>query len=472
MESLSVANADWFMKPETQAVFACLNREGFEARVVGGAVRNALLNQPVAEVDFATTSPPEDTLRLAHAAGLKTAPTGIAHGTVTIIVKGTPFEATTLRQDVKTDGRWATVAFGKDWAEDARRRDFTMNALYADAVGEVHDPLGGLPDLFARRVRFVGDPDARIREDYLRILRFFRFSAQYGEGAFDRDGVAASIRQRLGLTRLSRERIRAELLRILVARRAADAIEVLDESGLLLLILGGVALRRGFERLCVIEAALSLRPDPIYRLAALGLFVAEDAARLSEKLRLSAQEANDLAGLSTTRPFACALDRGRSPSPCPSPTQARLGELAALECPHSPANADWRGDAVSTAAAELPLPGGEGGGEGRFPGQSGFLEENALLAALYRLGPRIFLGRLLLSWAASEAAAGDPAWKRAAGLALSWRRPKFPVKGGDLVAQGLAPGAAVGERLRRLEETWIASRFTLTREALLQLCNE
>jgi tRNA nucleotidyltransferase/poly(A) polymerase len=406
MESLSVANADWFLKPETQAVFACLNREGFEARAVGGAVRNTLLGRPVSEVDFATTARPGDILRLASKAGLKTAPTGIAHGTVTIIAQGTPFEATTLRRDVATDGRRATVAFGEDWAEDARRRDFTMNALYADADGQVYDPLEGLPDLFARRVRFAGDAGARIREDYLRILRFFRFSAEYAEGAFDREGVAASIRERLGLMRLSRERVRAELLRILVARRAAGAIEVLDESGLLLLILGGVARRRRFERLCAIEAALEARPDPIYRLAALALFTDEDAARLADKLRLFTQETNDLSGLAARRPDV-----------------------------------------------------------------SGGMDEAALEAALYRLGPRLYLGRLLLSWADSQAAESDPAWKRAAALAQSWRRPKFPVKGGDLVARGWAPGAAVGESLRRLEEKWIASRFMLSREALLELCD-
>ncbi len=407
MDGLNVAAADWFRRPETQAVFACLNRDGFEARVVGGAVRNALLNAPVTEVDFATTARPEDMLRLAQEAGLKTAPTGIAHGTVTLIAGGTPFEATTLRRDVETDGRRAIVAFGEDWAEDARRRDFTMNALYAGASGEIYDPLGGLPDLLSRRVRFVGDARARIREDYLRILRFFRFSADYAEGEFDREGVAASVRERLGLERLSRERVRAELLRILVARRAADAIEIMDESGLLLLILGGVARRKRFERLCGAEAALGLTPDPLYRLAALGAFVAEDAARLSEKLRLSSQEANEIASLSS-----------------------------------------------------------------RAPPVSGDMEENVLLAALYRLGPRLFLGRLLLSFAESEAAADDPALKRAADLARTWTRPKCPVSGGDLLMRGWAPGAALGERLKQLEQRWIESRFTLSREALLDHCED
>jgi poly(A) polymerase len=302
MEHLNVATANWFSRPETQAVFACLNREDFEVRAVGGAVRNTLLGEPVREVDFATTAKPLDTTRLAARAGIKVVPTGIEHGTVTLVVGTTSFEVTTLRRDIATDGRHATVAFGEDWADDARRRDFTMNALYADAQGNVHDPLGGLSDLRARRVRFVGDAGARIREDYLRILRFFRFSAEYAEGDFDREGVSAAIKDRLGLERLSRERVRSELLRILIARRAASAIEVMDENGLLLLLLGGVVRRRRFERLCQIEAAQGRSGDPMFRLASLGLFVEEDALRLSDKLRLSSQEASDLVALAAISP--------------------------------------------------------------------------------------------------------------------------------------------------------------------------
>ncbi len=298
----SVATADWFLWPGTQAVFACLNRDGFEARVVGGAVRNALLGRPVNEVDFATTATPDDVVRLAAEAGIKTVPTGIAHGTVTLIACGVPFEVTALRRDVDTDGRHATVAFGTDWAEDARRRDFTMNALYADAGGRVHDPLGGLGDLRAGRVRFVGDPAQRIREDYLRTLRFFRFSAGYAAGAFDPEGIRAAIRERMGLLRLSRERVRTELLRILVCPRAGEAIEIMDETGLLLLLTGGVARRMRFDRLCGIEAALGLAPAPVLRLAALAAFVVEDAGRLGEKLRLSSHEAKELEALAAVSP--------------------------------------------------------------------------------------------------------------------------------------------------------------------------
>ena len=405
MTEFNVANAAWFQKPGTQAVFACLNREGFEARAVGGAVRNALLGEPVKEVDFATTARPKDTLRLAAEAGIRTVPTGLSHGTVTLIVHDEPFEVTTLRRDAETDGRHATVVFSEDWADDAKRRDFTMNALYAGSGGKVYDPLGGAPDLLARRVRFVGDARTRIREDYLRILRFFRFSGQYASGPFDAGGIGASIAERSGLRRLSRERIRSELLQILAARRAGEAIDIMDESGLLGLILGGVARRERFKRLCSIEAALNLPPDPVLRLAALGVFVEEDAARLSEKLRLSSQEAAAL------RSFAA---------------------MRAFEKPRT----------------------------------------DELKAALYKLGPRLYLGHVLLAWASAGASPDNAAWLAAAGLARVWRPPEFPAGGADLIARGWKPGPALGERLKRLEQQWIASGFKLSREDLLRLADD
>ena len=405
MTGLSVANAEWFLKSETQAVFACLNREGFEARVVGGAVRNTLLDEPVREVDFATTSRPEDTLQLAAQTGIRTVPTGISHGTVTLIVHGIPFEVTTLRQDVETHGRHATVEFGEDWAEDAQRRDFTMNALYAGSKGEIYDPLGGAADLLARRVRFVGDARTRIQEDYLRILRFFRFSAQYGHGEFDREGLTAAIRERLGLERLSREQIRSELLHILVARRAPDAIEVMDDSGVLILLLGGVARRERFNRLSRIESALGLRPDPIFRLAALGVCIPEDAARLAANLRLSSQETNELLSFAAAPHFA----------------EPRMRDLK---------------------------------------------------AALYKFGPRLYLGHTLLAWTSAGAPANDAAWTAGVELLRSWQRPKFPIGGADLIARGWNSGAALGERLKRLEETWIGSEFILSREDLLDLADD
>jgi len=399
---LSVATAGWFVRPQTQAVFACLNREGFEVRAVGGAVRNSLLGQPVAEVDFATDARPEDVVRLAEEAGIKAVPTGIAHGTVTLLIDNTPFEVTTLRRDVATDGRHAAVAFDGDWAMDAQRRDFTMNALYADWQGKVHDPLGGVSDLKAGRVRFVGDPAARIREDYLRTLRFFRFSAEYEQAGFDREAIAAAIRERAGLLRLSRERVRMELLRILAARRAGEAIGIMDEAGLLHLLLGGVMRRVRFQRLCQIEAALGRPPDPILRLAALAVFVEEDAGRLTAKLRLSAQEAKSLESLAALSP------------------------------------------AISASSGKA-----------------------AQGAALYRLGARPYLGRLLLAWASCGGRPDDAAWRSAAGFAASWQRPHFPLKGADLIALGLKPGPALGALLKDLEEEWIAGGFNADRDTLL-----
>ncbi len=255
--------------------------------MVGGAVRNALLGEPVGEVDIATTAVPQEVVRRAEAAGHRTVPTGIAHGTVTVLVNGHPFEVTTLRRDIETDGRHATVAFGRDWQADAQRRDFTINALSVSADGTVHDYTGGREDLAARRVRFIGDPDRRIAEDYLRILRFFRFHAAYGEGPPDPGGLAACVRGRAGIDFLSRERIRMEVLKLLVARRAAETVPVMSDTGLLVRVLGGVPELASFARLTELEAALGLAPDATRRLGALGVRVSEDAIRLWERLRLS-----------------------------------------------------------------------------------------------------------------------------------------------------------------------------------------
>ncbi|WP_205470521.1 CCA tRNA nucleotidyltransferase [Breoghania sp. L-A4] len=189
----SLADADWLNTRAIRKVFAAIERDGDAARVVGGAVRNALLDEPVADIDIATTASPQDVTARARAAGLKAVPTGIEHGTVTVISSGTPFEVTTLREDVETFGRHASVRFGRDWTADAQRRDFTMNALYVDSTGAIFDPIGsGYADCLARHVRFIGEPEARIREDYLRILRFFRFHAQYGAGAMDAQGCPRS----------------------------------------------------------------------------------------------------------------------------------------------------------------------------------------------------------------------------------------------------------------------------------------
>ncbi len=253
-------------------------------------MRDTLLGLPVSDVDLATTLHPEKVIARARGAGLKAIPTGLDHGTVTIVADGTSFEVTTLRRDVETFGRKASVAFTEDWAEDAARRDFTLNALYAGADGTLFDPLGGYPDLVAGRVRFIGDPVQRINEDYLRILRFFRVNAFYGRGPFDAEGLSACVRERAGLRLLSAERVAAELKRLVVAPRAAEAVSVLFTHGLVCDILGSVPRLPRFERLMKVEEALGRAPNAILRLAALAVFVPEDAKRLALRFKLSNAE--------------------------------------------------------------------------------------------------------------------------------------------------------------------------------------
>jgi poly(A) polymerase len=295
--SARLADAAWLRDGAVARLLAVLDRDGEQARVVGGALRNALLHLSVGEIDVATTAVPEEVIRRVTAAGWKAVPTGIEHGTITAVIDGQPFEVTTLREDVETFGRKARVKFGRDWMADAQRRDFTINALSASAAGEVFDYVGGLADIAARRVRFIGDPGARIAEDYLRILRFFRFHAHFGSGAPDAAGLAACIRARAGLDRLSRERVRMELLKLVVAPRAAATLWVMAEAGILGTVLGGVAYVATFAKLVEREATLGLEPDPVRRLGALGVSVREDAERLALRLRLFNAEAKRLAAL-------------------------------------------------------------------------------------------------------------------------------------------------------------------------------
>ena len=301
LELPSLKGASWLERAETRAVFDALQGAGTETRAVGGAVRNTLLGFAVTEIDLATTAVPETVMALAAKAGLKAVPTGIDHGTVTLVASGVPFEVTTLRRDVETFGRHARIAYTQDWEEDAKRRDFTLNALYADRDGRLFDPLGGYADLLAGRVRFIGDADERIKEDYLRILRFFRFHAYYGKGPLDRAGLAAVLRLRGGLDQLSAERVSAELRRILTAPRAAEAIEALYDYGLLTGLLGGVPRLADFLRLVAIEAALARIPEAALRLAVLAVFVEEDVARLTQRFRLANAEQAVLALAATVR---------------------------------------------------------------------------------------------------------------------------------------------------------------------------
>jgi poly(A) polymerase len=297
-------------------VFAALAQEGEETRIVGGALRNALLDRPVHEIDLATTLVPEAIMARATAAGLHAIPTGIAHGTVTVLAGQRTFEVTTLREDIATDGRHAKVLFGRDFETDALRRDFTMNALSMTRGGRLFDYTGGLDDIAARKVRFIGEPARRIAEDYLRILRFFRFSADFGDGPLDSAGRSAAIRQRDGLARLSRERIRAELLKLFSARRAAEVCAEICADGLLHPLL---ALAPNPARLR--RAVAIVQPqDPLLRLAALCVNLPEDAARLHGHLRLSNAEAERLEGAA----LALTGLHGRNEPPGPAELRGLL----------------------------------------------------------------------------------------------------------------------------------------------------
>lgn len=375
---------DWLTAGHVQKVLAMLSGGGHQALLVGGCVRNAALLQPVSDIDIATDAPPERVMALAKAAGLKPVPTGIAHGTVTVVADHVGHEVTTFRRDVETFGRHATVAFSTDLREDAARRDFTMNALYATADGTVIDPLGeGLADLSARRLRFVGDPAQRITEDYLRILRFFRFTAWYGDPdqGMDAEGLAACAAFSAGIETLSRERIGHEMRKLLAAPDPAPAVAAMAASGVLAQVLPG-AEARFLAPLVHLEG--SVPPDPLRRLACLG---GEDPA---DRLRLSKTEARRLEQLRT-----------------------------ALSDPGSDAELGYR-----------------------YGAETG---RDALLIRAAALGQDI----------------SDSSRNRVAFGAAQ----RFPVTAADLMPT--LAGPALGARLKALETRWIASGFSLSREALL-----
>ena len=273
-------------------VLRLLTDAGFEAYVVGGPVRNALLGVPVSDVDIATNAHPAQVIDCANAAGIKAVPTGIDHGTVTLVVNGEPIEVTTYRRDVATDGRRAVVAFADSIEQDARRRDFTLNALYADLNGDVLDPLGGMADLLARRIRFIDDPEQRIREDYLRILRFFRFFAWYGaqDAGLDADGLAACAAQLDGLDQLSKERVGSEILKLLSAPCPSQAVAAMDNCGVLAQVLPG-AQAKALPVLIHLEDGMT--PHSLRRLAVLG------GENVTEALRLSKTDTRYLKALRT-----------------------------------------------------------------------------------------------------------------------------------------------------------------------------
>ncbi|SCX99685.1 CCA tRNA nucleotidyltransferase [Microvirga guangxiensis] len=379
-------------RPQLRRLLEAFNGGGEETRIVGGAVRNALIGKPLSDVDCTTTMLPEAMIERAKGAGFKFVPTGIDHGTITVIIDGVPFEVTTLREDVETDGRYAVVRFGRDFEVDAKRRDFTINALSLGLDGKLHDYTNGVADLSARRVRFIGDARTRIREDYLRIMRFFRFHAEYAQGDPDAEGLAASGIERQGLAILSKERIRHELLRLLAARRAEETLRVLSHHGFLTWLLAGAAELGRFSRVADFDRD---NPVAIWRLAALAMMVEQDAERLREHLRLSNDEHKKLAAyarlLAVLKTWALPLD---------------ANAVRRLVADHG----------VETLSAVLAAIAGE---------PAPIVQDDARSAVEnYRTG-------------------AEPV-------------PVFPLRGADLVAGGIPKGPRVGEALTRARQAWLA----------------
>ena len=401
--------ADWLGEPALQAVFDALEQEGDAARVVGGAVRNTLLGVAVSDIDIATTAEPATVIRRVEAAGLKAVPTGVDHGTVTVVSEGRAFEVTTLREDVETHGRHATVRFGRDWQHDAARRDFTMNALYAARDGTLFDPVGGLPDLAARRVRFIGEADRRIREDYLRILRFFRFHAQYGEGEPDAEGLSAVARLKDGLMGLSAERIGAEMRKLVAARGAVATLEAMAASGVMPQVLVPRVGLAPFEALRALDALCANTRAPALALAALSEGGEAELDALADRLRLSNAERRRM------KAARLAADAARMKSWDAGPEALRL------------------------AALEL----------------------------LYRHGREAATDGVLLAAAESGRAADDGALRALLAAVTALDIPRLPLSGGELTKAGVAPGPKVGEGLRLAETRWIESGFSLDRVALI-----
>lgn len=393
----SLAREPWLTADRTQRLFDALLKGGGEARFVGGCVRNALLKTDAADIDIATTILPDEVAARLAAAGIATVPTGIDHGTVTAIVDHAPYEITTLRRDVTTDGRRATVAFTTDWAEDAGRRDFTFNALYATRDGAVIDLTGGVADLGARRVRFIGEAAQRIREDYLRILRFFRFHAWYGKGEMDREGLAACAELKDGIATLSGERIHDELLKLLAAPDPAPVLRAMAATGILAEIIPGPLDIERLARLVEIERTHLFRDgDPVLRLAALiAGGPAERRQALVRRLRCSNAEAARLT----------AIDR----------TDVKI---------------------IS------------------------YLSIREVRRALYRLTPETFKDKAMLGWASDRKASNAPQWRALLALADSWQRPVMGLSGHEVMAAGVPNGPDIGRIIAEVEDWWIDSDFT------------
>ena len=405
LPSLDPARHGWMSGPETRAVIEMLeNERPGGSRFVGGCVRNALLDAPVSDVDISTQIRPERVLAIAAAAGLRAIPTGIEHGTITVISGGIPFEITTLRKDVATDGRRAVVAFSDKWEEDAQRRDFRLNALYADFHGRIHDPTGGLEDLDARRFVFVGDARQRIREDYLRTLRLFRFHAWYGTGDPDPEAITAVCELRDGLSTLSAERVWSELKKLLAAPDPRRSLTLMQAGGILNQLLGVNGSLRVLSAIIDQDNDYGLAPDALLRFVALADGGPERIRTMAANLKMSNAEAQRLQG---------AVDPSARED-----VHGAFGDLAAAE------------------------------------------------RAIMALGAQAFEDQARLS-AAGETAPPPRDWRLLAKFAAEWKQPDFPINGGDLILLGYEPGPMLGDALDELKAHWIAERFEPSKVELL-----
>lgn len=394
----------WMIKPQTRAVLAALAAAGATARFVGGCVRDALMGRPVGDIDIATDAEPDAVTAALTRAGIKVVPTGIAHGTVTAVTDHAHFEITTLRRDVETFGRHARVAFTDDWAADAARRDFTMNALFLDGDGAVYDPVHGFDDLKQGRVRFVGDPARRIDEDVLRLLRYFRFFAYFDKPPPDGPAMAACRAAAPKLPTLSGERVRMELLKLFSAPGPGPAVALMAEANVLAVLLPEATARERFAALLTVEREAGAPPEPLRRIAGLIRVDLAGAQALARRLRLSSKETARLADLAAP---AVALSPGMD-RPALNRALYRLGGRLAR-------------DLAVLAWAEARARGE--GDDGDF---------RRLLAA-----------------------------------ADCWRPVVFPLKGADALAAGVPAGPAVGRLLAEVETWWIDQGFAPDRDQCL-----
>ncbi|MCD6035800.1 MAG: tRNA nucleotidyltransferase [Rickettsiales bacterium] len=394
----------WVLTPETKAVCEALSQGNIAPRLVGGCVRDILAGASGADIDIATALTPEEVMARLSARGIKVVPTGIDHGTVTAVLNHIPFEITTLRKDTACDGRHAKVTYTDNWEEDAARRDFTINAMSMTIDGTLYDYFGGREDLAQGIVRFVGDADARVREDYLRILRFFRFYARFGRGSVDKAGLAACSLHQAGIDQLSGERIQQEMLKLLQIPGSLCAISLMVREGIASRIIPGIENTNLLSNLLEVEKEAKQKKDvnrALVRLAALVRGALSQTKDVANRWKLSRADAEHLDELCNPR-YQIVSD----------------------------------------------------------------MSEAAQKAVLRQLGKPLFMERVLLTWA-EEGVVHKEAFQQMLTLAMHWEVPEFPVQGKDILALGIAPGKQVGDILKTAEAWWEEEGYAPDKAAIV-----